>query len=103
MTGAVRELPTPAQRDPWLAIADFLANEADALKSDPRFAAVIRSATHRPAIPLPAAVVADRTCSAVAQSCSDLLASGNFARPPLSSPATGSPSYGAARRTAGVV
>ena len=81
----------PAKRNPWLAMADFLANEAGALKSDPRFAAEVRSVAHRLAIPSPAAVVTDRTCSAVAQRCSELLASGELRQAAALSPATGSP------------
>ena len=68
----------PAKRNSWLAMADFLANEAGALKSDPRFAAEVRSVAHRLAIPSPAAVVTDRTCSAVARRCSDLVAAGEL-------------------------
>lgn len=79
MTSAGREQPpTPAKRDPWLAMADFLAKEVDALKSDPNFAAEVRSAAHRLAVPLPAAVVTDRICSAVARRCTELVASGDF-------------------------
>ena len=79
MTRADRELPPgPAKRNPLLAMANFLANEADALKSDPRFAAEVRSGADRLAVPLPAAVVSDRTCSAVARRCSDLVASGEL-------------------------
>ena len=89
MTGADGEhLPVPAKRDPWLALADFLAKEAETLKTDPGFAAEVCSAAYRLAIPLPAAVVSDRTCSAVARRCSDLIASGQpapsrRARPPM--------------------
>jgi len=71
-------MPMPAKRDPRLAMADFLAKEADALKSDPAFAAEVRSAADRLSIPLPAAVVSDRTCSAVARRCSDLIAAGDL-------------------------
>ena len=71
-------MPMPAKRDPRLAMADFLAKEADALKSDPVFAAEVCSAADRLAIPLPAAVVSDRTCSAVARRCSDLIAAGQI-------------------------
>ena len=79
MTRAGREqLPAPAKRDPWLAMADFLAREADALKSDPDFVAEVRSAAHRLAVPLPAAVVSERTCSAVARRCTEMVASGEF-------------------------
>ena len=40
MTGADGDhLPMPAMRDPWLAIAAFLAKEAETLKTDPGFAA----------------------------------------------------------------
>ena len=79
MTGADGDhLPMPARRDPWFAMADFLAKEAETLKTDPGFAAEVNTAAHRLAIPLPAAVVSDRTCSAVARRCSDLVASGEL-------------------------
>ena len=79
MTGADGEhLPVPAKRDPWLAMADFLAKEAEILKTDPGFAAEVCFAAYRLAIPLPAAVVSDRTCSAVARRCTDLIASGEL-------------------------
>ena len=79
MTGADGDhLPMPARRDPWFAMADFLAKEAETLKTDPGFAAEVNSAAHRLAIPLPAAVVSDRTCSAVARRCTDLGASGEL-------------------------
>ena len=68
----------PAQRDPLLALAAFLANVAETLKTDPRFAAEVCFVAYRLAIPLPAAVVSDRTCSAVARRCSDLVASGQL-------------------------
>ena len=87
----------PAQRDPRLALARFLANVAVTLKPDPRFAAEVCSAAYRLAIPLPAAGVSYRTCSAVARRCTDLIASG----PPLSSPATDSPSNGGPVSTVG--
>ena len=79
MTRADRDpLPMPAKRDPRRAMADFLNKEADALKSDPGFVAEVLSAAHRLAVPLPAAVVSDRTCSAVARRCSDLIAAGEL-------------------------
>jgi len=56
----------------------LLANEAETLKSDPRFAVEIRSAAAGRAIPLPAAVVSHRTCSAVARCGSDFVASGGL-------------------------
>ena len=65
-------------KDAGLAMADFLAREADDLKSDPDFAVEVLSAAHRLAVPLPAAVVSDRTCSAVARRCSDLVAAGEL-------------------------
>ena len=80
MTGTVSDehLPIPARRDPWLSLAAFLAKEAQTLKTDPAFAAEVSSAADRLTIPLPAAVVSDRTCSAVARRCSDLIASGEL-------------------------
>ena len=68
----------PAQRDPRLALARFLANVAVTLKTDPRFAAEVCSAAYRLAIPLPDAGGSDRTCSAVARRCTDLIASGEM-------------------------
>ena len=59
-------------------MADFLAENADALRADPTFAAEVCSAAHRLTVPVPAAVVSDRTCSAVARRCSDLVASGEL-------------------------
>ena len=70
--------PIPAKRDPRLAIARFLTTETDALKTDPRFAAEVYSVAERLTIPVPDAVVSDRTCSAVARRCSDLITSGQL-------------------------
>ena len=79
MTRAGREQQAAlAKRGPWPAMADFLANEADALKSDPGFVAEVLAAAHRLAVPLPAAVVSERTCSAVARRCFDLVVSGEL-------------------------
>ena len=68
----------PAQRDPRLVMARFLAKEAESLRTDPRFVAEVCTVSDRLSIPLPAAVVSDRTCSAVARRCSELVASGQL-------------------------
>ena len=68
----------PAQRDPRLAMARFLSKEAQALRTDPRFVAEVYTVADRLSIPLPATVVGDRTCTAVARRCSDLVASGEL-------------------------
>ena len=65
-------------RDPQLAIARFLGKETGTLRTDPHFVAEVCSVADRLSIPLPAAVVSDRTCSAVARRCSDLVASGEL-------------------------
>ena len=68
----------PAQRDPRLAMARFLGKEAETLRTDPRFVAEVYTVSDLLSIPLPAAVVSDRTCTAVARRCSELVASGEL-------------------------
>ena len=59
-------------------MARFLGMEAETLKADPRFVAEVCTVADRLSIPLPAAVVSDRTCTAVARRCSELVASGEL-------------------------
>ena len=68
----------PAQRDPRLAMARFLGMEAETLRSDPRFVAEVYTVSDRLSIPLPADVVSDRTCTAVARRCSEMVAAGQL-------------------------
>ena len=78
MTVADGNQPPMPANDPRLAIERFLYTEADVLKTDPSFAAEVYSIAERLAIPVPNAVVSDRTCSAVARRCSDLVTSGQL-------------------------
>ena len=59
-------------------MARFLDKEAQSLRTDPRFVAEVCTVSDRLSIPLPTAVVSDRTCSAVARRCSKLVAAGRL-------------------------
>ena len=59
-------------------MARFLGKEAETLRTDPRFVAEVYTVSNRLSIPLPAAVVSDRTCTAVARRCSELVAAGEL-------------------------
>jgi len=77
------DLDTPtAQRegacDPRLALARFLSKEAETLRTDPRFEAEVYTVADLLSIPLPAAVVSDRTCTAIARRCSEMVADGQL-------------------------
>ena len=59
-------------------MARFLGMEAETLRSDPRFVAEVYTISDRLSIPLPADVVSDRTCTAVARRCSEMVAAGQL-------------------------